>query len=572
MDQIQQIPLEDLHPSEGNRRVGGFDKAKLEQLAESIRAVGVQQPAVVRPLHDDGSHSSGEPLEAYEIVAGERRWRAAKIAGLQTLPCVVRELDDVAVLKIQTIENLQREDIHPLDEADGYARLLERAGYDVEHLAGEVGRSISYVYQRLKLRDLVPKARQQLIDGTITAGHGILISRLQPAQQAECLKQLQARWRGDGVISVRELDDYIHRQILLDLSKASFKRNDAELLPKAGPCTTCPKRTGFQPALFADVCNGGQRDYCTDPACFNAKLDALVARRKETAEAEGQMLVSTEYGHSGSEEKKLSGQGVKGRYEWEETKKNDPDAVAVQIAHIKVAGNVRRGELDVDELAADIKAHGLLQPLLVRRCGEGYELVAGHSRLAACKQLRMETVPCTITDGHDTRRAMLQLAENIQREDLSPYDIALALRGLRDTSDSIADTARRVGKSIPWVTQHLDYASLFDNLSRDGIEPDVLNRVPMVSLLELKAVPSAERAPLLRQIVSADPKQRVPSQAQFRRILDAKRTVPRKKRGTAKPSFRIHRHGLVLTLEFETKLGVRRITQILLERGGRVAL
>jgi ParB family chromosome partitioning protein len=146
---IQQIPLDQVVPHPGNRKVGGFDKEKLEQLAESIRAVGVQQPAVVRKAAENGK---------YELVAGERRWRAARLAGLEALPCVVRELDDVAVLKIQTIENLQREDVHPLDEAEGYARLIKLAKYDVETIAHELGKSISYVYQRLKLRDLAPAA------------------------------------------------------------------------------------------------------------------------------------------------------------------------------------------------------------------------------------------------------------------------------------------------------------------------------------------------------------------------------------------------------------------------------
>ena len=123
MKEIQEIALERLYPSEGNRRIGGFDEQKLQQLADSIKAVGVQQPAVVRlgrKAAESVGRAVGVKVEAtelrYEIVAGERRWKAATLAGLATLPCVIRELDDVTVIKIQTIENLQREDIHPLDE------------------------------------------------------------------------------------------------------------------------------------------------------------------------------------------------------------------------------------------------------------------------------------------------------------------------------------------------------------------------------------------------------------------------------------------------------------------------
>lgn len=324
LDQIQQIPLAQLYPSEGNRRVGGFDQAKLEQLAESIKAVGVQQPAVVR-RRDKGGVRGG----LYEIVCGERRWRAAKLAGLKDLPCVVRGLDEVQVLRIQTIENLQREDIHPLDEADGYGRLLERAGYDVEHLAGEVGRSVSYVYQRLKLRDLVAPARKALVDGTITAGHAILIARLPADQQKECLEYLKPRFSGE-VASVRELGLRIQQDILMELSKAPFKRADAELVPAAGPCTTCPKRTGAQPELFADVCNGKKvKDYCTDPACYQAKLDALVVRRR--AELKGEAHIEALSHAASYEEERDAPKGTLKRYDWEVAKPKEKGAQPVLI-------------------------------------------------------------------------------------------------------------------------------------------------------------------------------------------------------------------------------------------------
>ena len=322
LTEILEIPLDQILPSEGNRRIGGFDQGKLEHLAESIRAVGVQQPAVVREIADQVNHGGGQQESRYQLVAGERRWRAARIAGLETLPCVVRDLDDVTVLKIQTIENLQREDIHPLDEADGYARLIDRAGYDVEHLAQEIGRSASYVYQRLKLRDLIPAARKLLVDGKTTAGHAILVARLQPAQQEEAVDQL-GRYPD---MPIRRLDDWIHQTILLELSRAPFKKDDAELLPAAGSCTTCPKRTGFQPALFADVCN---KDYCTDPACFNGKLDALVARRRQELAEEKHLEVID--GWLDRRQREAIPKDAKESHEWTETRKKDEGAQRVLI-------------------------------------------------------------------------------------------------------------------------------------------------------------------------------------------------------------------------------------------------
>lgn len=323
-EQVVQIALDDLVAGEGNRKVGGFDQKKLEQLAESIKAVGVQQPAVVR--------KQGVALK-FEIVAGERRWRASKIAGLDTLPCVVRDLDDVTVLKIRTIENLQREDVHPLDEASGFSALLKNGVYDPEHLAQEMGKSLSYVYQRLKLLELIPPAREMLIKGKINAGHAILIARLRPELQ----KEIMGSWilKGDGEygegVSVRHLEQFIQENVMMDLSKAEFKKDDADLVTKAGPCTTCQKRTGFQPALFADVC---KNDYCTDPDCFQAKLDALVKQRREISDVP-LLLVQEGYGS----EKRLP-KGTLEHYQWTECKANDAGAV-----RCLVVDGVGRGRL-----------------------------------------------------------------------------------------------------------------------------------------------------------------------------------------------------------------------------------
>lgn len=246
------------------------------------------------------------------------------------------------------------------------------------------------------------------------------------------------------------------------------------------------------------------------------------------------------------------------------------DMRQIKVTHIRVKENVRQGELNVAELAADIRAHGLLQPLLVRRCGEGYELVAGHRRLAACKELHMEAVPCLITDGHDLRRIDMQLAENIQHEGLTPYEIGLALRKLRDGVDSIWELARKVHKSYPWVTNYLEYADLYDDLRASGVDEQQLRRMPCETLLEFKAIAPADRPRLVRDLVPADPEQTVPSKLTMRKALEVHRVVPREKR--KKPvSFEITQHGLVLALEFRTKLDVRRVVQILLTHGGRQA-
>jgi ParB family transcriptional regulator, chromosome partitioning protein len=142
---IQDIPLAKIRESKTNpRRL--FDEAKLAELAENIRQHGILQPVLVRPLPD------GE-AGTYELVAGARRFRASKIAKRESIPATVRELTDAQALELQVIENVQRVDVHPLDEAQGYAALmqLQPNTYTVESIASRVGRSPAYVSGRLRL-------------------------------------------------------------------------------------------------------------------------------------------------------------------------------------------------------------------------------------------------------------------------------------------------------------------------------------------------------------------------------------------------------------------------------------
>ncbi len=327
-EQVVEIPLDQIVPHPANRKVGGFDQAKLESLAESVRAIGVQQPIVVR--------KKVAAPDVYELIAGERRWRASKLAWKETIPAVVRDLDDETALKIRIVENLQREDVHPLDEADGYAALLEGGKYDVAAIAGELGKSPSYIYQRLKLRDLVPAAREKLVSGEITAGHAILIARLGSEQQEQVLKEAFRSWAGNGeTISVRQLDSFIQREIFLALSRATWKMNDETLVPAAGSCSSCAKRTGANIELFADVC---KHDHCIDRACFNGKAEAMVERRRVELEKKNETYLEV-YDAYGRNDRK----GVLQPYEWTECKKTDDGAQRVLVVGGEKPGRLTYG-------------------------------------------------------------------------------------------------------------------------------------------------------------------------------------------------------------------------------------
>lgn len=178
VDQFLQLPLAPLLDSPLNPRQR-YDEVRLDELAQSIRQHGILEPLIVRPVQDD-----------FEVVAGHRRKRAALRAGLQVVPCLLRQLTDVQVLEISVIENGQRENIHPLDEADGYRRLMAAdPAYTVEVIAAKVGKSAAYIYRRLKLLQLCPEAREAFDKGEITAAHAERLARLTVAQQQEALPE-----------------------------------------------------------------------------------------------------------------------------------------------------------------------------------------------------------------------------------------------------------------------------------------------------------------------------------------------------------------------------------------------
>jgi len=276
---IRDIPLERIRESSTNPR-RAFDEAKLKELAENIRVHGVLQPVLVRPLPAD-------PQGTYELVAGARRFRASRVAGKESIPATVRELTDAECREIQLIENLQRADIHELDEALGYRALrdLNPELYTVETIAAKMGKTSKYVYGRMKLVDLIPTVQTAFYEGRLTVAHALEIARLQARDQeralAECFPGHRSvtsilKDRKAEAVSVRELREWIEREIHLDLKNAPFDAGDANLQPTAGPCTACPKRTGNNPLLFPEIRN---KSLCTDPACYKAKVRAFVQLR-----------------------------------------------------------------------------------------------------------------------------------------------------------------------------------------------------------------------------------------------------------------------------------------------------
>jgi ParB family chromosome partitioning protein len=294
---MQDIPLTHIQESKTNPR-RQFDETKLAELADNIRLHGVLQPVLVRPL-------PGDEMGFYELVAGARRYRASRLAKRETIPATVRELTDTECLELQLIENLQRADVHELDEARGYAALmqLEPNTYTVETLAEKIGRSEKYVYARLRLMQLVEEIQQAFYTGKLTVAHAFEIARLTPEDQrralAECFPQHRTatallKDKKAEAVTVRQLREWIEREVHLDLTNAPFDTEDEKLLPTAGSCLRCPKRTGTNLLLFPEAI-GQKKSICTDRACYRAKVEALVQLRVKPLEVSGEKLLRVSY-------------------------------------------------------------------------------------------------------------------------------------------------------------------------------------------------------------------------------------------------------------------------------------
>jgi len=305
--EIRQIPLDRLRESPWNPRQY-YPEAAMAELVASMQESGFRPwlPIMTRPLPDG----------FFEIGAGHRRSRAAREAGLKSVPCIVRDMTDEQFLDVLNFDNCGREDVHPLHEAAGWSAWMEKTGKGVADIAARIGQSKEYVYQRLKYSALAEPVRKAFIDGDITAGHAILIAHQQPAEQLKSLKYCipdNVRVRP----SVRDLQSHIKFNLNLDLEEAPFDLASDVLVPSAGTCLACPKQTKNTPPpqlpeLAAAVPGPGPADeddddymsdeelddeefpkgQCMDPGCFKSKVDAHLVQIKLKIESKGKFAAS----------------------------------------------------------------------------------------------------------------------------------------------------------------------------------------------------------------------------------------------------------------------------------------
>ena len=296
----QYLGIDTVCPSPSNPRKK-FDPASMAELVDSVRRHGVLEPILVRPWPSDYAHNP-VPLPMYELVAGERRWRAAREAGMQLIEGKIRHLTDREMLEIMVIENLQREGLTPLEEAEGYEVMHRDYKYSADDIAEKIGKSKAYVYGRLKLTALCQGARKALAADKLSATIALLIARIPVTslQEQATLDITNSNWQGE-CMSYRAAAEHVQRNYMLKLTDAPFPANDSDLVPSAGSCKHCPKRTGNSPGLFDDVKNA---NVCTEPVCFKAKVQAHKDRQIKDAKAQGVKVIT------GKDAEKINPNGI----------------------------------------------------------------------------------------------------------------------------------------------------------------------------------------------------------------------------------------------------------------------
>ena len=370
---ITEIPLEQLHESPFNPRTF-FNEATLQELADNIAAEGrIHSPLLVRPRGPPLFTGMPEATVGYEIVFGHRRSRAAELAGLPTAPCMVRAMTDEEVRKAQTSENTQRDNLRAIEEAEGYAALMRAHQLTIDQVIKQSGKSRSHVYGRLQLLKVLPTLRQSVEAGEVSADVALLIARLpNPKIQEKALASIKSMHVGSlddgGKSSYRRLHDHIVERYSLDLKEALWKLDDAELLPDAGPCTTCPKRSGCTPELFGDIVNPPKHpivgyphygkhgpNICTDPDCFEAKKKAQLRREAIALEAKGKTVVD---GNKARQAISATGE-VKGAYVALDNTMKEAIKKAKGTVTIIAIQNPRDGKIRQAVKVEDLKAAGV---------------------------------------------------------------------------------------------------------------------------------------------------------------------------------------------------------------------
>ncbi len=255
-----------------------FSQAKITELAADMRAKGVLEPPIVR------EHALAPG--GFLLVAGERRWRAATMAGLEDIGVLVRELTDEEAYDIALAENIQRADLSALEESDAFQYQITTYGYSVEEITHRVGLSKAHVYQRLSLQYLSPPVRTLFEGDKFGVSIAIELSRIHNHALQERAAGALINAKVNNLVEART---FIRTRYVLALATAKFDVDDKHLVEAAGACASCPKNTAMQVQMFPD--DDKAAGYCLDEACWATKCDAHWREVREEAAAKGQRVI-----------------------------------------------------------------------------------------------------------------------------------------------------------------------------------------------------------------------------------------------------------------------------------------
>lgn len=368
--EFKEIPLSDIFPTSDNKRKNIEKSEGFDELVSSIKAGGIRQVVQVR-LHPDNKGK-------FELRSGERRYRAAKAAGVKTIPALVYTgLTCAEAMDLTFIENKFRQDLKPLEEAAEVALMMERFGNNVKLVSQRIGKDIQWVYARANIAKGLIKQWRTLIEGkdvrfsNWTLSHLLLIARLPEHIQNILLKDISGtNFNRPENMSAADLEEFIGKALHL-LSKAKWDLNDETLIPKAGACSKCTKRSGYQPMLWfdsEDQVDAG--DQCLDGMCWQAKQVAWMQRRAKELKEKHPNLVFISKDHPQRQEAEMINESV-GSYltQWEYKSASKSTKGALPAMHVqgKAAGQLTYVKVDTQRSNMGARPKGTPTPMKQRQ-------------------------------------------------------------------------------------------------------------------------------------------------------------------------------------------------------------
>ncbi len=433
---VQEVPLELIVPTPDNRRRIHEGSPEFREFVENIRALGVLEPGLGRP--------HPEQAGKIDLRAGERRYRACQAAGFATMPVIVREMTDEEALAVTVTENLQRESLHPLEEGETLALMLER-GWTADQAANQLGRSTKWVLRRARLNELSEEWRNSATDPesviySWSASHLELIARY-PAPTQRVLAAVMMPGSAKNLwldrLTLADLRDEVGAH-LQQISLAVWDIQESDIVPGVCACAGCPKRSDVQPELWdeADFGEAGPGARCLDKACWDAKSEAFVrATLKRLREKHGALVVcvSESYRYSGPFENVINGYGFTG------CKKKDAGAVMLLWVDGPKAG----------------RSYWARSHSTVKRVGENGQDKEKAPRPLAERRAQLERIRCRVVNG----KIAAQLTQWIMQREEPPavgghMSVRLAICfGTADRWDVAGKHHDdETGKSVnPWV-------------------------------------------------------------------------------------------------------------------------